>query len=162
MSNIVFACVNCGLCQKRSAADAGCSNCDTRLFRVVYANNPYGTGQPYRGTPKNPYRHDQEEDGYQFTTPFGAESAIGPGDMSNTALGTGENSGNVGLYHEPGDPFDRNMTGGDSDNFFPADSPMRRVNQNEPHHVGPHNMPHFNLKPKTLYERVLNRKRMHR
>lgn len=156
--NLVYICTECGLCLHRTAADAGCSNCSSRLFRVASATQPYGQ-LPYRTTPKDPYNRDPEEDGYQFTTP------MGEGDMSNAALGNGANSGSVGLLHEPGDPFDRNTTGGNSDNLMYEDEPLNKMRQKEqsPKHIGPFNMPHpsFNAlrDQNDLFERVRKRRK---
>ncbi len=157
---IIFICTDCGLCVKQAdvvkTATSACSHCNCGTFQVLYANQPYG-GLSFRTTPKNPYHRDEEEDGYNFTTPFDEN------DASNAALGNGANSGSVGLFHEPGDPWDRNTSGGSSDNFMPNESPLRKEKQKEPFHLGPHNMPRFNIVKDShdLFERVRRLKRKH-
>jgi hypothetical protein len=147
--SLLFICASCGWCIKN--APATCGNCRNDVFKVAQSG-----GLSYRTTPKNPYKRDPEEDGYQFNTPFDE------GDASNAALGNGANSGSIGLFHEPGDSFDRNMEGGDSENFMPEDSPLRSVNKKEPRHLGPHNMPQFNSLRDLddLYERVRKRRQL--
>jgi DNA-directed RNA polymerase subunit RPC12/RpoP len=152
-TKLVYICSTCGLCSDHTTASAGCRSCDSRLFRVAYKNRPLiedPLNDPYR-------RKSTEEDGYKLNTPFD------DGEIGTSGLGSGRNSGDI--YHEPGDAYDRNMTGSDnSDAFFPENSPLRAVNQHEPRHVGPHNMPHETPKPYNrlrggdLFERVRKRR----
>jgi hypothetical protein len=131
--DLVFICAKCKFCTPKETD--GCEICSNHLFRVAYKNLPL-----IESPLNDPYRtHDTEEDGYKLNTPYGE------GQMSNSALGDGGNSGDVGMFHEPGDAFDRNMSGGNSSNFYRDDEPLGRPK---------------NIRDSSIFSRIRNRKKI--